>query len=148
MVAAWTTPLSKTPPLVGVAIAPSRYTHSLIRKSGEFTMNVLDKRYVKQIHFIGITSGRNRDKFSGSGLTLGKSRKVRAPHIAEALAVLECEIENEITTGDHTFFIAKIVDAYARKDSFDEVYFPDKAKILLHLGGIFYTAPGDELISP
>lgn len=148
MVAAWTTPLSMNPPLVGVAVAPSRYTHRLIKESREFTMNVLDMRYVRQIHFFGTVSGRNRDKFSESGLTPMKSRKVSAPHVAEALAVLECRTENEVTTGDHTFFIARVVDAYVRRDAFDEVYLPERAKILLHLGGALYTVPGDELISP
>lgn len=148
MVAAWTTPVSRDPPLVCVSIAPSRYTHELIEASGEFTINILDRRYVRELHFLGTVSGRSRDKLAESGLSLRKSRKISAPHVAEALAVLECVVENRVTVGDHTLFIARVVEAYAKGDVFSEIYLTDRAKILLHLGGSTYVAPEDRVISP
>lgn len=148
MIAAWATPLSFNPPLVGVSIAPSRYTHEVVKSSGEFTLNVMDRRYVRQVHFIGTVSGRGRDKLSEAGLTLMDSRRVRSPHADEAMAVLECVVEREVPAGDHTLFIARIVDAYARRGVFDEVYRPDRAKILMHLGGSEYATIADELITP
>jgi len=148
MIAAWTTPISRDPPLLGVSIAPSRYTHEFIEDSKEFTLNILDKRYVKEVHFLGTVSGRDRDKLAESGLTLRESRKISPPHVAEALAVIECKVERGITIGDHTLFIGRIVDAYAKKDVFDETYLPEKAKILLHLGGADYVTISDETIRP
>ena len=148
MIAAWTTPLSHSPPLVGVSIAPTRYTYQLIKNSGEFTLNVLDKRYVRQVDFLGSVSGRGRDKLKESGLTIAKSKRVKPPHVEEALAVLECAVEKEVKAGDHIFFIARVLEAYAKPEFFDEVYKPEKAKILMHLGGAYYTTISDELITP
>jgi len=149
MIAAWTTPLSHSPPLIGVSISPKRYTYELVKESGEFTLNIMSKEYVKQIHFLGTVSGRDRkDKLRESGLTISKSKKVKAPHVEEALAVLECRVEKEVEAGDHVFFIARILEAYAKSGVFGEVYKPEKAKILLHLGGAYYTTISDEIITP
>lgn len=148
MIAAWTTPLSLSPPLIGVSIAFERYTYELVKESGEFTLNVLDRRYLKQVHFLGTVSGRSRDKLMECGLTVRRSRKVRAPHVAEAIGVLECKVEKDVEVGDHAFFIARVVDAYAKDEFFDEVYDPKKAKMLMHLGGAYYTTISDETITP
>ncbi|MCD6591616.1 MAG: flavin reductase family protein [Thaumarchaeota archaeon] len=149
MIAAWTTPLSHSPPLIGVSISPKRYTYELVKESGEFTLNIMSKEYAKQIHFLGTVSGRDRkDKLRESGLTISKSKKVKAPHVEEALAVLECRVEKEVEAGDHVFFIARILEAYAKSGVFDEVYKPEKAKILLHLGAADYVTISDETIRP
>jgi flavin reductase (DIM6/NTAB) family NADH-FMN oxidoreductase RutF len=146
MTAAWTTPLSISPPLVGVSISPRRYTYELVKSSGEFTINVLDRRYASQVHYVGTVSGRDRDKLAEAGFTLRKSKSVKPPHIGEALAVLECVVEKDVEAGDHVFFIGRVVEAYAKPDVFDEVYRPKKAKILMHLGGSYYATLADELI--
>jgi len=151
MIAAWTTPLSFDPPLVGVSIGVNRYTCQLIRESGEYTLNILDKRYLKQIHFFGTVSGRDRDKFRECGLTLKKSRKVKVPHVAEAIGVVECRVEKEVATGDHIFFIGRVLEAYAKKGPYDhgeDLYRPEKAKIPLYLGGAYYVTLADGLLSP
>ena len=148
MIASWTTPVSHSPLLVGVSIAPARYTYQLVKSSREFTLNVLDSRYVKHVNFLGTVSGRNRDKLRESGLTVARSKKVKPPHVEEALAVLECAVEKEVEAGDHVFFIARVLEAYAKPEFFDEVYKPEKAKILMHLGGAYYTTVSDELITP
>jgi len=151
MTAAWTTPLSFDPPLVGVSIGVTRYTCQLIKESGEFTLNILDKRYLKQIHFLGTVSGREVDKLKECGLTIEKSKKVKAPHVAEAIGVLECRVEKEVETGDHVFFIGRVLEIYAKKGAYDhaeDMYVLKKAKIPLYIGGAYYVIPADELLSP
>ena len=148
MTASWVTPLSHSPLLLGVSIAPSRYTYGLIKETGEFTVNVFTKKYLKQVYFIGTTSGRDVDKLKQVELTLRESKKVRVPHLAEALAVLECRVEKEVEVGDHALFVARVVEAYAKKGTFDEIYDPKKAKILLHFGGSGYTTITDETLKP
>ena len=148
MIAAWTTPLSCSPPLIGVSISPRRYTYKLIKESREFTLNILDVNHVKQVHFLGTVSGRSRDKLKESGLTLSESKRVKPPHVEEALGVLECRVEKEVEAGDHVFFIARILEAYAKSEVFDEIYKPEKAKILLHLGAADYVTISGETIRP
>jgi len=109
----------------------------------------MSKEYAKQIHFLGTVSGRDhKDKLRESGLTISKSKKVKVPHVEEALAVLECKIEKLVEAGDHVFVIGRVLEAYAKSDVFDETYRPEKAKILLHLGGAYYTTISDEIIVP
>lgn len=148
MPAAWVTPLSRNPPLVGASIAPTRYTYGFLKDSGEFTLNVMSKDYVRTINFLGTVSGREKDKLSECGLTLRASRRVKAPHVLEALAVLECVVYKEVEAGDHSFFMGRVVDAYVKPDIFDEVYNPRRAKLLLHSGGNIYATIADEVLTP
>jgi len=148
MTAAWITPIARSPPTVGFSIAPQRYTYELIKESKEFTLNVVDADRVNQVHLLGTVSGRNRDKLKESGLTLIASKNVKPPRIKEALAALECKIKNELEIGDRIFIIAEVVAAYARKGLFTEVYDPEKARILMHLGGANYTTITNQLIKP
>ena len=36
----WLTPLSRRPPLIGVAVHPSRHSHELVRFAEEFALNI------------------------------------------------------------------------------------------------------------
>ena len=148
MAAAWITPIARSPPTIGFSIASQRYTYELIKESKEFTLNIVDADYVDQVHLLGTISGRDRDKLKESGLTLVASKNVKPPHIKEALAVLECRVKNELEIGDRIFIIAEVVAAYARKDLFTEVYDPEKARILMQLGGANYTTITNQLIKP
>jgi len=148
MIAAWVTPLSRNPPLVGASIAPSRYTYGFLKDSGEFTLNVMSRDHLSEVHFLGTVSGRDREKLRECGLTLRESRRVRAPHVLEALAVLECTVYKEVEAGDHVFFMGRVVDAYVKPGLFDEVYNTRRAKMLMHLGSTSYTTIIDEVLSP
>jgi len=149
MTAAWSTPLSWDPPLVCVSISPKRYTHKLIKESREFTLNVLGADLVKEADYFGTVSGRDVDKFKERKLTLLESKKVKTPHLAEALAVLECSLYKEVEAGDHTIFIGLVEEAYVKPGLMkDSRYDPRKAKILMHLGDDYYTTISDEVLRP
>jgi len=148
MIAAWVTPLSRNPPLVGASIAPSRYTYEFLKDSGEFTINVMSMDHLREVHFLGTVSGRERDKLRECGLTLRPSRRVKAPHVLEALAVLECSVYKEVEAGDHQFIMGRILDAYVKPGMFGEVYNPRRAKMLMHLGSSSYTTIIDDVLSP
>ncbi len=149
MPAAWITPLSRNPQLVGVSIAPIRHTYEVLRDAGDFTLNVMPKEHIKQVNFLGTISGKEKkDKIKMSGLTLTESRKVKSPHVLEALAVLECVVEKEVEAGDHIFIISRVMDSYVKPDVFDETYLPHRAKILFHLGGTNYVTLSDDVLKP
>ena len=48
---AWHTPISKKPPLYGISLAPSRYSHDLIKKNKEFVVNFVHYKMVEKAHF-------------------------------------------------------------------------------------------------
>lgn len=148
MVAAWTTTISHSPPLACIAIVPQRHTYKLIKESGQFTLNIFGIEFLDKIHWLGSVSGRDRDKFAEAGLELEPSRKIRAPRARDAIGVLECELEKIIDVGgDHELVIGRVVDAYVKREFFEEVYNPAKAKIILHLGKRIYTTMADIMIA-
>lgn len=130
---AWLTPLSHDPPLLGVSIAPSRYSHSLIDQTGEFVVNVVSRQLEQAVILCGAQSGAQVDKFQAAGLTALPAHHVRPPLIGGALAHLECRVVNQLHTGDHTFFVGQVLHAQALGGSFDEGWLEQKGDVLLCL---------------
>lgn len=120
------------PPLVGIGVAPRRYSHGLLKASKDFAVNVPSKAILKAVKVCGSRSGRKVDKFLVSGLTKEKARKVSAPLIAECPVNIECVKVDEIDSGDHTWFVGKIVAARA-----DQAY--DKNRDMLLYWGDYRT---------
>jgi len=140
MAASWCSPVSRDPPLVMVAIAPTRYTYELIKSSGEFAINILDYRFCKEVNFLGIVSGRDYpDKIERSKLHKIKAKKIKAPIISESTAVLECKLYKEISLGgDHVMVIGKVIEAYA-KEPLKGIPDIKSYRTLLQLAGTTYT---------
>jgi flavin reductase (DIM6/NTAB) family NADH-FMN oxidoreductase RutF len=132
---AWAMPTSINPPLVAVSIAPRRYSHSLIEETSEFVVNIPTIEILNETFMCGKISGRDHDKFKEAHLTPLPAMKVKPPIIKECIAHLECKLQSQFTTGDHTIFVGEIVEAYANKETFDGVYKLEKAKMIFHLGG-------------
>lgn len=133
---AWAMPTSVSPPLIAISLAPGRHSHSLIEESGEFTVNIPTLELLQAAYACGSLSGRSFDKFKRANLTPLPGKKVKAPAIRECIAHMECEVDGQMTTGDHTIFIGKILDAYADQGSFTEVgYDLKRARHLYHTGG-------------
>jgi flavin reductase (DIM6/NTAB) family NADH-FMN oxidoreductase RutF len=132
---AWSTPLSHSPPLLGISVGVERYSHEIIAKSGEFVVNIPTIELIKQTVFCGEHSGREVDKFKETKLTPIPSLKVNAPSILECIAHLECKVVQSIRTGDHTFFIGEVVAARVNQGLFKRTFDPTKVQIIMHLGG-------------
>ncbi len=79
-------------PFFMVAVRRSRFTHGLIEKSGQFTVNVPSPKMKKIVDFCGRVSGRDHDKFSEIGLIATKSKRVSVPVISECPIHYECEV--------------------------------------------------------
>jgi flavin reductase (DIM6/NTAB) family NADH-FMN oxidoreductase RutF len=130
---AWHTPLSHNPPLVGISIAQRRYSHLLIQQVGEFVLNVVSMDYLCAVRICGELTGQGKDKFQEAGLCVMPSAHVRPPNIAGALAHLECVLVDQVETGDHTFFIGKVLHAEARAACFDDAWDSVGGDVLLCL---------------
>jgi flavin reductase (DIM6/NTAB) family NADH-FMN oxidoreductase RutF len=133
---AWAMPTSINPPLLAISLAPTRHTHTLIEESGEFTVNIPTLEILKAVYSCGSLTGRSFDKFKKANLTQMPGKTVKAPAVRECIAHLECEVDGQMTTGDHTIFVGKILDAYADMGVFSESgYDLKKARVLYHAGG-------------
>lgn len=140
MTAAWISPVSVSPPLIVVSIAPKRYTYELIKKAKVFSVNIPPFELMNKVHQVGTISGRDvKNKLKKIGLTVIKGRKLNVPIIKECIAFLECKLWRDVPAGDHNLVIGEIVDAYAKNGIFDKMYNIDKVSLLYHLGGNNYT---------
>ena len=142
MPAAWTTPLSAVPPLVGVCVHPSRHTYDMIRASEEFALNVAGPRLLNHAAYYGSVSGRDVDKLDLSKLPTFRARKIDAPLLEGCVGYVECGLQDSIRIGDHTLFVCRVVAVSAEEAAYNETWLlddPDE-RPLHYLGGFFYAA--------
>jgi flavin reductase (DIM6/NTAB) family NADH-FMN oxidoreductase RutF len=145
---AWAMPTSNNPPLVAISLAPGRHSHTLIEESGEFIVNIPTLEVLQAVYACGSLTGRSFDKFRKVNLTQMPAKRVKAPAIRECIAHLECEVKDKITTGDHTIFIGKILEAYADMGVFTESYDLKKTRMLYHAGGNNFAVLDPKLYKP
>jgi len=147
MPAAWTAPVSHRPPLVGVAVHPSRHTHDMIRFSEQFALNFPGRDLMNHAHYFGVVSGRDVNKLDLSKLPTFAAEKVNAPLIDGCLAWVECGVEDALRIGDHTLFVGRPLVVQAESEAFDETWLlgdPDY-RPLHYLGIDRYAVLGERL---
>jgi len=106
---------SGEPTLVGVGIAPSRFSYDLIRKSKSYVVNMVDQKLVEAVNICGETTGRDVDKFKLAKLTAVPGSKVSAPLIGESPLSIECRVVRVIEVGDHAWFIGEVLATHVRE---------------------------------
>ncbi len=142
MPAAWVVPLSKTPPLVGVAIHHARYTYDLVKRSEQFVLNVPGRPLAEAVMKLGSISGHDvLDKFALVGLALADAQQVNAPLIEGCLGWIECALVDAPEVGDHTLFVGEVLAAQVEEEAFDEAWLlqEEDLKPLHHLGGDLFA---------
>jgi len=116
MIVAWQTKLSNDPPLFGVAISKKKYTHKLITSSKEFVVVLPGKDLEEELKVFGSVSGRDVDKFEGTGIKTEPAKHIKTPLLADAVVNFECRLHEIVETGDHDLFIGEILTSYINKD--------------------------------
>ncbi len=106
---AWTGTVCSDPPMVSISVRKSRYSYDLIKNSGEFVINLTNKKLARAADFCGVRSGRDLDKFEACGLSPQKSSVINTPLIAEAPVNIECRLKQIIELGSHDLFLAEVV---------------------------------------
>lgn len=144
MTAAWTGTICSDPVMVSVSIRKSRHSHDIIQRTGEFVINLTTKDLAKVTDYVGVHSGKNKDKFNLPGdlhITKAPSAKVKAPSIAESPVCLECVVKQILELGSHDMFIGEVVNT-----SIDEQYIDEngrldlsKANLITYCHGEYYT---------
>jgi flavin reductase (DIM6/NTAB) family NADH-FMN oxidoreductase RutF len=129
MTAAWGGVCCSQPPCIYVSLRKATYTYHNILERKAFTVSIPSETYAKEADFFGITSGKNVDKFSKTGLTPIKSDLVDAPYVKEFPLILECKVIKIVEIGLHTEFIGEIVDVKADSLVLNEKGHPDIEKV-------------------
>ena len=104
---------SYDPPMVMVGIVPSRYSHKLIKESGCFVVNLVDKDYEETFDYMGSHSKRDGDKLAAMNVKIQEGEKVNAPILSDCPVNIECTVVDSIVTGSHEMFIGKIEYVHA-----------------------------------
>jgi flavin reductase (DIM6/NTAB) family NADH-FMN oxidoreductase RutF len=117
------------PPQAAIAIRPSRYSHAVIGRTGEFVINIANEDLLPAVDQCGHVSGARTDKFARTGLTPEPASQIQAPLIAECPVNLECKLTQTIPLGSHDLFIGEIVAVHVDEESLDERGFIDYSKI-------------------
>ena len=147
MAAAFTTPLSLDPPLIGVAVHPSRHTHDMIRYSQEFALNIPTRELLHHVQYFGSVGGAEINKFELTRLPTFRARRVSAPLLEGCVGWIECGVHDAYTVGDHTLYVGKVVAAQAEQDAFSDTWLlaDPEERPLHYLGVNYYAILGDRI---
>ena len=142
MTVSWTGTICTNPPMVSISIRPTRHSYELIKKSGEFVINLPGKSLAFAADFCGVRSGRDVDKFSFLKLNKEKAEKVDVPLIKEAPLSIECKVKDIIELGSHHMFIADVVAVNVDEALIDknETLNLDKAELICYNHGKYCIA--------
>jgi len=113
MTASWGGICCSQPPCVAVSLRKATYTHGNILERGAFTVSIPPEKYVKQVDYFGLVTGRIADKLAAAKLTVVKSTLVDAPYVKEFPLVMECKLAHVTELGLHTQFVGEVIDAKA-----------------------------------
>lgn len=119
MTVAWAGTVCSHPPMVSISIRPERYSHEIIKETGEFVVNLPTGHLAQAVDFCGVKSGRDMDKFAKTGLTPMAASAVNVPVVAECPVNLECQVRQVTSLGSHDMFIGEIVAIDVDEDLID-----------------------------
>lgn len=135
---AWTGTVCTNPPMAYISVRPERYSHHMIRETGEFVINLTTEKLAFATDYCGVKSGRDVDKFKEMHLTKEKASFVQAPMIQEAPVSIECKVRSVEQLGSHDLFIADVLAVHA-----DEKYLDEKQKFDLSLANPLVYSHGE-----
>ena len=135
---AWTGIVNSEPPMTYISVRPERHSYDIIKKSGEFVINLVSEELTRACDWCGVKSGAKVDKWKEMTLTPEKAEKVKCSMIAESPLNLECKVVETHDYGTHTMFVAEIVGMHA-----DEKIVDSKGRIALDAAGLVAYCHGE-----
>ncbi len=116
---AWTGTVNSVPPMTYVSVMPKRHSHALIKKNGEFVINLVNTDLVKACDYCGVRSGANVNKWKEMNLTQIPGDIVSCPMIKESPVNLECKVVEVHEYNTHDMFVAEIVAIHVNEELMD-----------------------------
>ncbi len=120
MLASWVSQATFNPPGLTVAVAKDRAIESLMHVGNKFVLNILAEGRQLRKHFMK-PFAPGEDRFSGVAT---QSADNGCPILCDALAYLECSIQNRMEAGDHWIVYASVDNG--------KVLAPDKLTAVHH----------------
>jgi flavin reductase (DIM6/NTAB) family NADH-FMN oxidoreductase RutF len=116
----WTGTICTDPAMCYISVRPGRHSYNLIKKTGEFVINLTTKDIAFATDWCGVKSGKDFNKFAEMKLTPVPASKVSAPMIKESPVNIECIVKEIKELGSHHMFISEVVAVNAEEDYIDK----------------------------
>ncbi len=144
---AWVGTVCTNPAMCYISVRPERHSYPIIRRTGEFVINLTNEALARATDWCGVKSGKDFNKFAEMNLTPVQGEKVSAPIIAEAPLSIECRVKDIIPLGSHDMFIAEVVNIQADEQYLDPetgTFDLAKARLITYSHGHYYKL-GEEI---
>lgn len=122
MPACWVMSTSHNPPMFAISIGNQRYSLTTIKESRKVVISFPSKFQTEAMVFCGSHSGKNFDKVENTDLVAIKGSSQEFMLLDNACANFECNLENEILTGDHTIFSLRVLKSYVNPECESRLY--------------------------
>ncbi|MCF2641860.1 MAG: flavin reductase family protein [Lachnospiraceae bacterium] len=135
---AWAGTVCTNPPMVSISVRPERYSYHMIKETGEFVINLTNKKLAFATDYCGVKSGREVDKFKEMHLTKEQAEKVKVPLIKESPVNIECQVRECKELGSHHMFLADVLAVHV-----DEAYMKENGKFDLNAADLITYSHGE-----
>lgn len=137
---AWTGTICSDPPMCYISVRPGRHSYEIIKRTGEYVINLTTEELARATDWCGCRSGRKYNKWKEMNLTPKPSKIVKAPSISESPVNIECRVKQVIPLGTHDMFISEVVNISAEGSFIDRTgaFGLVKAHPLVYSHGQYY----------
>lgn len=143
----WVGTICTNPPMCYISVRPERHSYDIIKKNGEFVINLTNEEMAYATDWCGVKSGKDFNKFAEMKLTPVKGEKVSAPIVRESPLCIECKVKEIVKLGSHDMFIAEVVNVQADSKYIDpetDTFKLSEAKLIAYSHGHYYKL-GEEI---
>jgi len=143
---AWTGIINSDPAMVYISIRPERYSYELIKKTGEFAINLTNEKLTYATDWCGVKSGAKADKFKEMKLTKERLSVIKCPGIKESPVSIECKVKEIKKLGTHHMIISEVLAINASEEYIDEkgAFDIGKCDLIAYANGRYYSL-GEQL---
>jgi flavin reductase (DIM6/NTAB) family NADH-FMN oxidoreductase RutF len=138
---AWTGTICTNPPMCYISVRPERHSYKIIRKYGEFVINLTTYALARATDWCGVKSGAEYNKFTEMGLTPVPASIIKAPIIKESPVNIECVVKEIKELGTHHMFISEVVAVNADEELIDNktgIFHLNESNPLIYSHGKYY----------
>ncbi len=135
---AWAGNVCSSPAMLSISVRKERYSYDILKETGEFVVNLTNRKLAYATDWCGVRSGKDYDKFKEMHLTPLESRFVSAPGIAESPVNIECKVRNVLELGSHDMFVAEVMGV-----TVDEKLLDNKGKFDLRAADLISYSHGE-----
>lgn len=137
----WTGTICSDPAMCYISVRPIRHSYGIIKKNGNYVINLTTKALAFATDWCGVKSGSEFNKFERMKLTPAPTSRVTAPLIMESPVNIECVVKEIKELGSHHMFISEVVAVNADKGLYDSktgLFRLNDAEPLCYLHGKYY----------